>query len=602
MWNLLKQELRCCLVGASKKFLALVSRTDFIGRISEDAVFWCPFQVPQGSLVPLLLSAQTQSSNLVSLAPLKGFESNFPLSSLVDECTRHFGLDYRENVAHEAGNFFALATVFPSCLTSSNIFNIIEVLENDRSKKLIQTCTASWLCSRILLSGNLVIVPLLSRLCIFQVTGASPQQSLGEYGNFALSVDRKTKVVLYLPQDTEKGTPIRRLSPSELEHRNINSNDGADYPKLGGLSEEFAVLMDIIISSAVKGTIASMGLHPTKGVLLHGPPGTGKTALVQLCAHEAGVNLFSVNGPELIGQYYGESERALHEVFESASQAVLAVVFIDELDAIAPARKDAGEELSQRVVATADGVLVIAATNRPDSVEPALRRPGRLDREIEIGVPSAGQRYEILHTLLGEMEHDLLDKDVQDLATATHGFVGADLAALCNEAALNCLHEHVESKTCLGNTNYKPSTPTDDACLDRNGTHCLQDNEDDLSSNRDFVGASSSISEACVSSDIPRNLICMAQTDTLRINYKDFERARMKIRPSAMREVKMQLIEAVEWPQKHQEAFKRISTCPPTGVLMFGPPGCSKTLLARAIASEAGLNFLAVKGPELYSK
>lgn len=161
--------------------------------------------------------------------------------------------------------------------------------------------------------------------------------------------------------------------------------------------------------------------------------------------------------------------------------------------------------------------------------------------KICLGVPSARQRFEILETLLGEMEHALLDKDVHDLATATHGFVGADLAALCNEAALNCLREHVESKTCFGNTQYKPSMPSYDACLGRNGTHCLQDNED-LSSNGDFEGASSSISEACISSDIPRNFSRVAQTDTLRITFKDFERARMKIRPSAMREVYFTLL------------------------------------------------------------
>lgn len=156
--------------------------------------------------------------------------------------------------------------------------------------------------------------------------------------------------------------------------------------------------------------------------------------------------------------------------------------------------------------------------------------------KICLGVPSARQRYEILHTLMSEMEHALLEKDVQDLATATHGFVGADLAALCNEAALNCLREHVESKTCFGNTHSKPSIRAFDGRLGRNGTHYLRDNKD-LSSDSDFEGASSSISEACISSDIPRDFTCMEQTDTLRITYKDFEKARMKIRPSAMREV-----------------------------------------------------------------
>ncbi|KAK9282491.1 hypothetical protein L1049_005410 [Liquidambar formosana] len=404
----------------------------------------------------------------------------------------------------------------------------------------------------------------------------------------------------------------------------------------------------------MKDALSRFGLRTTKGVLLHGPSGTGKTSLAQLCAHDAGLNLFTLNGPEIVNQYFGESEKALHEVFDSASRAAPAVVFIDELDAIAPARKDGGEELSQRLVATllnlmdgisrTDGILVIAATNRPDSIEPALRRPGRLDREIEIGVPSPKQRLDILVTLLSEMKHSLLDMEIQHLAMATHGFVGADLSALCNEAALVCLRRYIKFKKSCNDTHSSRTSIIYEGsdcivgssdCSKDNGDLFSRDHSDSASSSNSYLPISSkaltslSLNGTALESmgDIQDEVnisgegtCAMEEECTFNVAFEDFEKARIKVRPSAMREVilevpkvnwedvggqkevKTQLMEAVEWPQKHQDAFRRIGTRPPTGVLMFGPPGCSKTLMARAVASEAGLNFLAVKGPELFSK
>ncbi|GAV66889.1 AAA domain-containing protein [Cephalotus follicularis] len=518
-------------------------------------------------------------------------------------------------------------------------FDIKEVLTYESAKKLLQTCATYGLYSRCLLYGNIVAIPILSDLCMFHVVGAKKalvsddqvmmierstslnHQALEPMDNVndAFVINHETKIKLCLPSNSVSATSHQGgLSHLRLECEDVISNVGHYYSKIGGLSKEYAILKDIVMTSSTTNSLSSFGLRTTKGVLLHGPPGTGKTSLVRLCARDVGVRFFSINGPEIITQYYGESEQALHEVFNSASQAVPAVVFIDELDAIAPARKDGGEELSQRMVATllnlmdgisrTDGVLVIAATNRPDVIEPALRRPGRLDKEIEIGVPSPKQRLDILHTLLSEMKHSLVHLQVQQLATTTHGFVGADLAALCNEAALVCLRRFAKIKKSGGDLHSNGTVVAYESCSDSivEGSDCLVSNITDNFQN----GNSTSSKQSTL----------MEEESILQLIFEDFEKARMKVRPSAMREVilevpkvnwddvggqrevKTQLMEAVEWPQKHQDAFKRIGTRPPTGVLMFGPPGCSKTLMARAVASEAGLNFLAVKGPELFSK
>ncbi|GJX86028.1 calmodulin-interacting protein 111 isoform X1 [Tanacetum coccineum] len=268
-----------------------------------------------------------------------------------------------------------------------------------------------------------------------------------------------------------------------------------------------------------------MGLRPTKGVLLHGPRDTGKTSLARLCANDAGVNLFTVNGLEIVSRNYGKSEQALLAVFDSDVSCQCASLAVMNWIPLPPSWKEGGEELSVRIVATllnlmdgisrTEGLLVIAATNRPDSIEPALRRPGRLDREIEIGVPSPSQRYDILLALLKEKEHRLLDSEIHHLDMTTHGFVGADLASLCNEAAFACLRRCINKSS----DNKKQSCVSSN---DMNAMHYENNLEGSSSSNSDSHSGS---------------VECGQMGGSLSVSFEDFEKARIKVRPSAMREV-----------------------------------------------------------------
>ena len=348
------------------------------------------------------------------------------------------------------------------------------------------------------------------------------------------------------------------------------------YEDIGGLHDAIQKIREMVeLPLKHPELFKRLGIDPPKGVLLYGPPGCGKTLLAKAVANETNAHFISVNGPEIMSKFYGESEQRLREVFEEAKQNAPSIIFFDEIDAIAPKREEVTGEVEKRVVsqllALMDGleargdVIVIGATNRPNAIDPALRRPGRFDREIEIGVPNKEGRLEILqiHTRNMPLAEDV---DLKKLAEITHGFVGADLAALCREAAMKALRR------------YLPQI--------------------DLQQEK-----------------IPEDVL-----EKLQVTMNDFLEAFKEITPSAMREVyvetpnvrwtdigdyedvKQELKEAVEWPIKHPDAFKRLGIRAPRGILLVGPPGCGKTLFARAVATESEANFISVKGPELLSK
>jgi transitional endoplasmic reticulum ATPase len=347
------------------------------------------------------------------------------------------------------------------------------------------------------------------------------------------------------------------------------------YEDIGGLGRELQLVREMIeLPLRHPEIFERLGIQPPKGVLLYGPPGTGKTLIAKAVANEVDAHFISLSGPEIMSKYYGESEKGLREKFEEAEQNAPAIIFIDEIDSIAPKREETKGEVERRIVAQLlslmDGlrgrgqVIVIAATNLPDSIDPALRRGGRFDREIEIGIPDKKGRLEIfqVHTRGVPLADDV---KIEEFANSTHGFVGADIALLVKEAAMHALRKVI------------PQIKIDE--------------------------------------DIPNEVL-----DQLKVTGDDFAEARKHVEPSAMREVlvevpditwkqvggledvKQELKEAVEWPIRYPDVFERLRTKAPKGILLFGPPGTGKTLLAKAVANESECNFIAIKGPELLSK
>ncbi len=350
------------------------------------------------------------------------------------------------------------------------------------------------------------------------------------------------------------------------------------YEDIGGLDREIQRVREMIeLPLKYPQIFERLGIEPPKGVLLYGPPGCGKTLMARAVAQETEAYFSHISGPEIMGKFYGESEARLRNVFKEAEANAPAIIFIDEIDAIAPKREEMGGEkqVEKRVVAQLlalmDGlesrgeVIVIGATNIPNVLDPALRRPGRFDREISIRVPDQKARLEILHIHTRGMPL-AKDVDLERIAQITHGFVGADLEALCREAAMNAL------RTILPNINFELE-------------------------------------------EVPYKLLL-----ELEVTMENFREALKEVEPSAIREVfvevpnvkwedvggleeiKQTLIEAVEWPLKYPDLFDYAHTRPPKGILLSGPPGCGKTLIAKALANESEVNFIAVKGPELMSK
>ena len=347
------------------------------------------------------------------------------------------------------------------------------------------------------------------------------------------------------------------------------------YEDIGGLKREIQKVREMIeLPLKHPELFDRLGIEPPKGVLLYGPPGTGKTLIAKAVASESNAHFISINGPEIMSKFYGQSEENLRKIFDDAEKNAPSIIFIDEIDAIAPKRGEVSGEVERRVVAQLlalmDGlkargkVIVIAATNRQEALDPALRRPGRFDREIEVGVPARSGRKEILQIHTRGMPLESVDLD--HLAAITYGFVGADLEALCKESAMNSL------RRILPEINLEEEK-------------------------------------------IPPEVL-----KKIRVTKSDFEESLKTIEPSAMREVfvqtpnvrwedigglkkiKEELRESVEWPLNHPERFKRMGIRPPKGIFLYGPPGCGKTLLAKAVAHESSANFISVKGPEILSK
>ncbi|CAJ53276.1 CDC48 family AAA ATPase [Haloquadratum walsbyi] len=385
-----------------------------------------------------------------------------------------------------------------------------------------------------------------------------------------IAVNTEPDGVCLVTEDTE--VELREEPISGFE----KTGGGITYEDIGGLQNEIQRVREMVeLPMKHPQIFKKLGIEPPQGVLLHGPPGTGKTLLAKAVANETSASFFSIAGPEIISKYYGESEQQLREIFEDATEESPSIIFIDELDSIAPKREDVTGEVERRVVAqlltmmdgleTRGQVIVIGATNRVDSVDPALRRPGRFDREIEIGVPDEVGRKEILqiHTRGMPLSDDV---SLDYLADETHGFVGADIESLTKEAAMKALRR------------YLPEIDLDEE-------------------------------------DVPPSLI-----DRMIVKRADFNDALSDVEPSAMREVLVELPkvswddvgglegptqkvkESVEWPITSRGRFERMGIDAPKGVLLYGPPGTGKTLIAKAVANETNANFISVRGPQLLSK
>ena len=405
---------------------------------------------------------------------------------------------------------------------------------------------------RVVAKGDTIPLNIMGRKIGFVITSTTPLDA-------ASLIDSQTEFIIgAVPKASAKGVP--RVT----------------YEDIGGLKNEVQKVREMIeLPLRHPEIFERIGIEAPKGVLLYGPPGTGKTLLAKAVANETNANFYSIGGPEIMSKFYGESEERLRETFKQAQENAPSIIFIDEIDSIAPKREEVSGDVEKRVVSQLltlmDGIgsrgklVVIGATNRPDALDPALRRPGRFDREIEIGIPDQEGRFDILqiHTRGMPLTEDV---NLESFAKITHGFVGADLEALSKEAAMRSL------RRILPEINMEQTK-------------------------------------------IPVEVL-----NKIKITHKDFEDALKDVQPSALREVhvqrpnitwdqigglnevKSELAEAIEWPLKYADLFDEADVKPPKGLLLYGPPGTGKTMIAKAVAATSEANFISVKGPELISK
>ena len=405
---------------------------------------------------------------------------------------------------------------------------------------------------RVVTKGDSIPVNIMGRKIGFLVSSTTPSEN-------ASIVSGDTEFIIgSVPKTVARGVP--RVT----------------YEDIGGLRNEIQKVREMIeLPIRHPEIFERIGIEAPKGVLLYGPPGTGKTMLAKAVASETNASFFSIGGPEIMSKFYGESEERLRDTFKEAQENAPSIIFIDEIDSIAPKREEVSGDVEKRVVsqlltlmdglASRGKVVVIGATNRPDALDPALRRPGRFDREIEIGIPDKTGRSDILqiHTRGMPLTEDV---DLESLSRVTHGFVGADLEAVCKEAALRAV------RRILPEINMEQSK------------------------------------------------IPIETLNKIKIKGTDFQDALKDVQPSALREVHVQrpnvlwtdvggleevkeeLTEAIEWPLKHTDLFNQADIQPPKGLLLYGPPGTGKTMIAKAVATTSEANFISIKGPELLSK
>lgn len=374
----------------------------------------------------------------------------------------------------------------------------------------------------------------------------------------------------------QDGTRVKIAGGAVQERSARGGGVTVSYEDIGGLGRTISRIREMVeLPLRFPEVFDRLGIDPPQGVLLYGPPGCGKTLIARAVAHETSAHFIHVNGPEIIHKFYGESEAHLRKIFKEADANAPSIVFLDEIDAIAPRRSEVQGEVEKRVVAQLlallDGlasrgqVIVMGATNIPDHIDPALRRPGRLDREIEVGIPDRNGRRQVLeiHTRGMPLADDV---DLDELAGVTHGFVGADLEALAREAAMVALRRLMPS--------------IDLATAEIPYEKLL---ELDVTSS-DFIDARREVEPSTV-----RELF----TEIADVSWDDI---------GGLGSLKQMLLETVEWPRLHQDLFAKADARPAKGILLVGPPGCGKTLVAKAVANEASANFISIKGPEVLSK